>query len=470
MTEVSLNLINSADFSSYNGGDFTKIRGMACSNDGSKMFVAINGGSGIMKSTDYGATWNSVSTTAGTSIACSSDGSIVYVANLGTGLYKSTNSGNTWSYVTTGQPLNSIESNSGFTTYNVYQVACDATGMKLLMTTNLSKVIYRSIDGGVTWPYMYNIPDSLTTNSPVTLASNVDGSVLYAAFNNTDQNIYKSIDNGTTWNVISTQGTIVGPFSSLSTNLTGDFLFACDGLGNTDVFYETHASNAVLRATNGSLFTTSATYNNGNNILVMKNNETQTFSVSNIYSPGPIPGQSSIVACFKENSKILCYSNQDKKEKYVKIQEIRKGDLVKTTYNGYVPVDMIGTTKLYNSGNKIRSQNKLYKCSLNKYPEVFEDLYLTGCHSILVDNLTEKEKEKTIELMNDIYITDHKYRLMACLDERAEPYLEEGVYNIWHLALENNDYYMNYGIYANGLLVETCSKRYMKEFSGMELI
>jgi hypothetical protein len=28
---------------------------------------------------------------------------------------------------------------------------------------------------------------------------------------------------------------------------------------------------------------------------------------------------------------------------------------------------------------------------------------------------------------------------------------------------------MNYGVYANGLLVETCSKRYLKELSHMEL-
>ena len=37
-------------------------------------------------------------------------------------------------------------------------------------------------------------------------------------------------------------------------------------------------------------------------------------------------------------------------------------------------------------------------------------------------------------------------------------------------ALENDNYYMNYGIYANGLLVETCSKRYLKELSNMTLI
>ena len=32
------------------------------------------------------------------------------------------------------------------------------------------------------------------------------------------------------------------------------------------------------------------------------------------------------------------------------------------------------------------------------------------------------------------------------------------------------NYYGNYGIWANGLLVETCSKRYLKELSGMALI
>jgi hypothetical protein len=59
---------------------------------------------------------------------------------------------------------------------------------------------------------------------------------------------------------------------------------------------------------------------------------------------------------------------------------------------------------------------------------------------------------------------------MAYLDERCEPYTEQGTYTIWHLALDNTDYLMNYGIYANGLLVESTSKRYMKELSGMELI
>jgi hypothetical protein len=172
--------------------------------------------------------------------------------------------------------------------------------------------------------------------------------------------------------------------------------------------------------------------------------------------------------CFKEDTTILCY--KDGVEFYKKIQDIRVGELVKTQLNGYVPVHMIGTSKMYNSGNELRCKNRLYRCSKSKYPELTEDLILTGCHSILVDELTEKQREQTTELVERIFITDNQYRLMACIDERTTPYEEEGLFNIWHLALENENYYWNYGIYANGLLVETTSIRYLKELSGMTLI
>ena len=173
-------------------------------------------------------------------------------------------------------------------------------------------------------------------------------------------------------------------------------------------------------------------------------------------------------SCFKEDTNILCY--KDGTEFYKKIQDLRLGDLVKTGMDGYVPVHIIGTTKIYNSGNDIRGKNRLYKCTKSNYPEITEDLIMTGCHSILVDELTEKQRDQTMEFVNDIFITDNKYRLMACIDDRAIPYDVEGVFNIWHLALENDNYYWNYGIYANGLLVETTSIRYLKELSGMTLI
>jgi hypothetical protein len=88
----------------------------------------------------------------------------------------------------------------------------------------------------------------------------------------------------------------------------------------------------------------------------------------------------------------------------------------------------------------------------------------------LIEEFEEGEEEKTIEVLGDIFVTDDRYRLPACVDKRTSVYDKPGIYTIYHLALENPDYYMNYGIYANGLLVETCSKRYLKELSKMTLI
>jgi len=168
--------------------------------------------------------------------------------------------------------------------------------------------------------------------------------------------------------------------------------------------------------------------------------------------------------CFKKDSKILTNKG------YILIQDLKKGDLVKTALNGYVAIDMIGSREIYHACNKKRIKQQLYKCSTTKYPELFEDLILTGCHSILTEELSDEEKEKSSNVNGDIYITDNKFRLPACVDERTSVYEIPGDYTIYHLALENDDYYMNYGIYANGLLVETSSKRYMKEHSGMVLI
>jgi hypothetical protein len=88
----------------------------------------------------------------------------------------------------------------------------------------------------------------------------------------------------------------------------------------------------------------------------------------------------------------------------------------------------------------------------------------------VVDDFIDNEREQVFELLDDIYVTANKYRLSACIDKRTKPYSKPENYNIYHIALENKNYYHNYGIYANGLLVETCSQIYIKEFSNMELL
>jgi hypothetical protein len=169
------------------------------------------------------------------------------------------------------------------------------------------------------------------------------------------------------------------------------------------------------------------------------------------------------IPCFKEGSKILTNIG------YIPIEYLKKGDLVRTFRNDCVPIYMIGKRTIYHAANQERIKDQLYKCTKDKYPQVFEDLVITGCHSILVDEFKDdNEEEKAKEVYEGtIYKTDDKYRLPACADDRTSVYETQGEYTVYHIALENNDYYMNYGIYANGLLVETCSKRFLNDLSNM---
>jgi len=211
-------------------------------------------------------------------------------------------------------------------------------------------------------------------------------------------------------------------------------------------------------------------FNNPSNLFVdgSSNNYTVTKYTSPNFPTASTDTPVAYAVCFKENSKIL--SLVDGVEKEILVQDIRQGILVKTLLNGYVPVHMIGTSKLFNPENSERFTDRLYLCKKEMYPDLNEDLIITGGHAILVDELKENEKEKTLNKFKEIYVTDNKYRLIAEFDDRAVPYEVEGEFNIYHFSLENENYYYNYGIYANGLLVETCSNRYLTELSNMKFL
>lgn len=181
----------------------------------------------------------------------------------------------------------------------------------------------------------------------------------------------------------------------------------------------------------------------------------------NIYSPVIAPVN---VICFKEDSRIL--TNRG----YRKIQYLKRGDLIKTFKDGFKPIYKIGKKEIMHVPSlEKRTKNQLYKCSHTEYPELFEDLVLTGCHSILVDEFADDEqRNQTRQINGGIYVTDKKYRLPVCADYRASVYEHAGKYAVYHIALENDDYYMNYGIYANGLLVESTSKRFLDEYKVMD--
>jgi hypothetical protein len=211
--------------------------------------------------------------------------------------------------------------------------------------------------------------------------------------------------------------------------------------------------------------TSQTTYTFNNVVLTDYNFSTLLIIDTAVQSIVDILYINTIFPCFKEGTKILTNNG------YIPIEDLRNGDMVKTHIHGYKPIHMIGKRVIYNHARYEREKHQLYKCTSDHFPEVFEDLVITGCHSILVPDFTGPEqREKSFQVNGDIFITDDKYRLPACVDDRTQVYEEVGPTLIYHVALENDNYYHNYGVFANGLLVETCSKRYLNELSHMDIV
>ena len=150
------------------------------------------------------------------------------------------------------------------------------------------------------------------------------------------------------------------------------------------------------------------------------------------------------IICFLEGAKILT------DEGYKRIETLEKGSMIKTCNNGYIPIKYIGYSKFNNPCHGGRIKERLYE---------YEDknLVLTGCHSVLKRNLTKEQEYKIKDHYDNIFLTDGYYRLPAFLDESNKPYRKGGIQKIYHIALESCNINMNYGIYANDLLVESCA-------------
>ena len=240
-----------------------------------------------------------------------------------------------------------------------------------------------------------------------------------------------------------------------SITLIGDGAFRyCSTL--TNIIFNT-TTIPVIESTGVFLFTP-------NNCEVYVPNKLDSLNTNKLTTNGILEENIISPPCFKEGSEILTNKG------YIPIEKLKNGDLVKTLKNGYLPIVIIGKSKIYNSGDEERIKNRLYNLSCKNYSELSKDLVLTGCHSILVDTLTTFHALEIGGEIKRLYITDDKLRLFCYLDPKSLPYDKEGIFTIYHIALKNENYYGNYGIYANGLLVETCSIRYLKEKSNMELI
>ena len=290
---------------------------------------------------------------------------------------------------------------TSFTTFNITSVACDWTGRYVVVSTTYDG-IWRSTDYGANWTKT-NAPSGNANFQRI--VSNSTGSRLLA-FDQEYTVVYVSLDSGATWTTLSTPGGSMNGDGAYGLTISPDGTRSILSLPSPGTFFET-------------------------------------------YGTADLPA----VPCFLEGTKILCKVNGA--EQYVAVETIRPGMLVKTCRDGFKPVKLIGKRDMDNSGSAERDKNSLYLCSKAAYPELTEDLTITGCHAILVDQVTDVHRRGIIKTLERIFVTDKKYRLPACVDERASVVQTAGTFTVWHFALEHHDVKMNYGVYAQGLLVES---------------
>ena len=332
--------------------------------------------------------------------------------------------------------------------------------------------IYKSTDYGKSWTNtnqnVYGSYGNSFSNNRIAITSS--GQCSYFLHNNNSGNVtvYNYVMNNYSYSYspirIAYDNTFIFTFNSI--------LYDCSG----KYFLRNEKNETLSTKVIDVSYTTSITFTDINtssfdyglsNLFVYKENDNIADDSGNDIQ---ISDQMVINAtCFLEGTKILAM-NSKYKVKYIPIEKLIPGMLVKTLYAGFVPIKYIGYSTIFNPGLATRVRDQLFKCTKSEYPELIEDLVLTGNHSILVDTITDEEQEQITETLGGIYVTEEKYRLPAFNDTRAVPYDQRGEFRIWNLALENENYYENYGIYANGLLVETTSCRYIKEISKMTLI
>jgi hypothetical protein len=282
-------------------------------------------------------------------------------------------------------------------------------------------------------------PTSINTNNPGTTWTTISINAPYIlSLYNAEIYDPNTIAIGST-DYTSSQGLIQPDYtySIVTTNKPNDTMLTID------------ASNGILSFTNIPLYASITT-----GVLVTK------LVGSNPYDYNYNTFIVSYSICFKEDTEILCLI--DNEEKYVKIQEMKPNMLVKTYNEGYVAVDTIGWFNLVNKINDERNPNGLYELTKEKYPELTDNLVLTGRHCILVDDLKDKS-------LNTYKFSRHaklqnKHKLPCVANENAIPFKEEGLFKIWSFCLQSEDKTKSFGIYANGLLVESTNKRDIDNF------
>jgi len=230
----------------------------------------------------------------------------------------------------------------------------------------------------------------------------------------------------------------------MSTSFTGDFKFRMNNKWTTNY---------------GGVWDTEALVYDGSNIIapVLPSGSYYTIrlNLNTMKFSKTVTDINGVVSCFNEGTKILCL-NKNLQEEYIPIENLRKGDLVKSYLHGYRKIDLIGKKSMVNNPQKW--DKCMYKMEKTEENGLLEDLIVTGWHAILVDELGENKKinEKLSNSINSKI--DDKYLLLAAASSDFIKIENNKLHTYYHFALETEDVEQQFGVWANCILTETISK------------
>jgi hypothetical protein len=161
-------------------------------------------------------------------------------------------------------------------------------------------------------------------------------------------------------------------------------------------------------------------------------------------------------SCFNEGTQILTL-NKNFEEVYIPIENLRPGDIVKTYFEGYRKIKLIGKKSMINNPDDWKSCMFIMK----KEGDMTADLLLTGLHSVLINELTHG-------IITEIY---NKY--VICVNDyyKFKKIYNTEKYTYYHIVIESDgNIQRQFAVWANGILAETTTEKDFKEHCFTELI
>ena len=224
----------------------------------------------------------------------------------------------------------------------------------------------------------------------------------------------------------------------------------------------------ILYSTDGVNFTDSDSVHTASSIIISGLNNDQTYSfrlkATNAFGTGPAsdPVSATPVLCFNKGTEILCLNKETAEEEYVLIENLKKGDLVKSFNHGYRKIDIILHKNMVNTPSKWHAC--MFKMKKTESNGLTKDLIVTGGHSILVDDLGELKEINDQMFGGNTPKIDDKYLLLSSVSPDFLQLENHYIYTWYHFTLENDgDDDRRFGVWANGILTETPSKNFFMQ-------